>query len=95
MIFLGTFKTWPWATGISAFGVVLAAAYVLWMVQRVFFGSRPPEGGLSMEQYNKLEDAHPVDMIPVIVLTVPIFLVGVWPSVITDVFDIGIQAAVR
>lgn len=95
MIFLGTFTVWPWATGIAAFGVVLAAAYTLWMVQRTFFGSGPQPGGMSNETYEKLTDANWVDMIAVVTLTVPIFLVGIWPSVITDTFKIGIEAATR
>jgi NADH-quinone oxidoreductase subunit M len=95
MVFLGTFKVYPWATGVAAFGVVLAAGYVLWMVQRAFFGPGPQPGGMSAEQYEKLDDAGWVDMVPVVALTVPIFLVGVWPSVITDTFRLGIEAAIR
>jgi NADH-quinone oxidoreductase subunit M len=95
MIFLGTFSVWPWATGVAAFGVVLAAGYTLWMVQRVFFGERPATPGLSDEIYDNLDDANWVDMVPVIVLAAPIFIIGIWPSVITDVFDVGIQAVRR
>lgn len=95
MVFLGTFSVWPFATAAAAFGVVLAAGYTLWMVQRVFFGARPATPGLSDEVYDNLTDADWVDMIPVIALAAPIFIVGIWPSVITDVFDIGIQAVLR
>lgn len=95
MVFLGTFSVWPWATGIAAFGVVLAAGYTLWMVQRVFFGERPANPGLSDEVYDNLTDANWVDMIPVIALAAPIFIVGIWPSVVTDMFDIGIQGVLK
>ncbi len=91
-VFLGTFPLWPWATGIAAFGVVLAAAYTLWMVQRTFFGPGPQPGGMSTETYEQLTDANWVDMVAVVALTVPIFLVGIWPSVITDTFKLGIEA---
>ncbi|MDA0676895.1 MAG: NADH-quinone oxidoreductase subunit M [Chloroflexi bacterium] len=94
-IFLGTFPVWPWATGIAAFGVVLAAGYTLWMVQRTFFGPGPLAGGMSRESYEQLTDANWVDMIAVVVLTVPIFVVGIWPSVITETFKLGIEAAIR
>lgn len=94
-IFLGTFPVWPWATGIAAFGVVLAAGYTLWMVQRTFFGPGPAAGGMSEESYEHLTDANWVDMVAVVVLTVPIFVVGIWPSVITDTFKLGIEAAIR
>ena len=94
-IFLGTFTVYPWATGISAFGVVLAAGYVLWMLQRVFFGPGPQPGGMSGEQYDALEDAGWVDMVAVVALAVPIFLVGIWPAVLTDTFKLGIEALIR
>ena len=42
-----------------------------------------------------MTDANWVDMIPVIALAAPIFIVGIWPSVVTDMFDIGIQAVLR
>jgi NADH-quinone oxidoreductase subunit M len=95
MVFLGTFSVWPWATSVAAFGVVLAAGYTLWMVQRVFFGARPATPGLSDQAYENLTDASWVDMIPVIILAAPIFIIGLWPSVVTDVFDIGIQAVLK
>lgn len=95
MVFLGTFSVWPLATGVSAFGVVLAAGYTLWMLQRVFFGSRPARPGLSDEVYEGLEDANWVDMVPAVALTAPIFIVGIWPSVITDLLDVGIQTVLR
>ena len=93
MVFLGTFPVWGWATGIAAFGVVIAAGYVLWMVQRAFFGPGPPEGGLPVKMYDELPDANWVDMVPVLALSVAIVVVGVYPSVITEVFKVGIRAA--
>jgi len=84
-IFLGTWDIWPIATGVSAFGVVLAAAYIMWMIQRAFFGPRP-------DRFNDVEDATMVDMIPVVGLAIPIVIVGFWPSVITDTFAVGIKA---
>ncbi len=95
MTFLGTFPVWPWATAFAAFGVVLAAGYVLWMVQRAFFGPKPIEGGMSDEQYNHLKDASALDMVPVVALAASVLVVGVWPRVLTDVFDVGLKALVR
>jgi NADH-quinone oxidoreductase subunit M len=88
MVFLGTFPSWAWATGLGAFGVVLAAGYILWMTQRVFFGPRP-------DHLEHVDDAHWVDMIPVTGLIVPIVLIGVYPSWLTDVFRMGIEATLR
>ena len=95
MVFLNSFPVWPWAASISAFGVVLAAGYVLWMIQRTFFGSRPPEGGIPDDKFEELTDAEPLDLIPILVLTIPIFVIGIWPKTVVDVFKIGIEGILR
>ena len=95
MVFLSTFEVWAYATGLAAFGVVLAAGYILWMVQRTFFGPAPAEGGMSVEMYENLEDASRVDLVPVVALSVAILVVGIWPQFLTNVFKIGIEATIR
>ncbi len=95
MVFLAVFEVWAIATGFAAFGVVLAAGYILWMVQRTFFGAAPSKDGMSKRQYEALEDAHLFDMAPVIALATAIFVVGIWPSVLTRVFTTGIEATIR
>ena len=37
-VFLGSFKVYPTETIVASLGIVLTAAYLLWMVQRVFLG---------------------------------------------------------
>ena len=38
LILSGSFKASPWAATFAATGVILAAIYLLWLVQKVFFG---------------------------------------------------------
>ena len=83
MVFLGTFPAYGLATALCAFGVVLAAGYILWTAQRTMFG--PP-----LERWRHLEDATRVDIAAMGVLIVPIFAFGVYPALLTDVFDAGI-----
>ena len=83
MIFLGTFPAYGLATALSAFGVVLAAGYILWTVQRTMFGPR-------IERWDQLGDARLVDIGAMSVLLIPIFVVGIYPAIITDVFDAGL-----
>ena len=84
MVFLGTFAVWSWPTALAAFGVVLAAGYILWMIQRTLFG--PLKARLS-----DIGDATPIEMVPVAVLVVVILLVGIYPAIISDVFEVGIE----
>ena len=83
LIFIGTFGAYPWATGLAAFGVVLAAGYILWTVQRTMFGPR-------QERWDGLTDATAVDVGAMGVLLVPIFAIGIYPRLLTDVFDSGL-----
>ena len=83
MVLLGSFPAWSWATGLAAFGVVLAAGYILWMAQRTLFGPRPA-------RYNQLPDASLVDAASMGVLLVPVLLIGIYPKPLTDVFSTGI-----
>jgi NADH-quinone oxidoreductase subunit M len=70
-------------TLISVLGVVLAAGYILWMLQRVFFGP-------ALEKFNRVLDADRGEMVYMFALVVLILLVGIYPSFLTDVIKTGI-----
>ena len=38
LVFVGTYAVWNWPTAIAVTGIVLAAGYILWMIQRILFG---------------------------------------------------------
>jgi len=83
LVFLGTFSAWAWPTALAAFGVVLAAGYILWMVQRVMFGP-------SMERYAHVGDATLMEKLPVVALLIAIVVVGLYPSVLTNVLNVSL-----
>ena len=83
-IFLGSFPAWHIFTIIATVGVVLTAAYILWMIQRTIFGPRP-------EHHNNLLDASLPEMVPVAILVVAIISVGIYPSVISEMFSTGLE----
>lgn len=95
MIFISTFKVWPIQTTVAAFGIVLAAGYSLWMIQRVIFGNVPSKGGLSKKNYDSLEDANWKDIIPLVSLVIPILMLGIWPKILVDIFEKGISSVIR
>ena len=74
LILAGSFKTHPTATIIAAAGVVLAAIYLLWLVQRVFFGPVTKEENRSVPEIAWNEVAA---MVPLVVLMV---WIGVHPN---------------
>jgi len=74
LILSGSFKTHPTAAVIAATGVILAAIYLLWLVQRVFFGPITNEENRFIPDIAWNEVAA---MVPLIILMV---WIGVYPN---------------
>ena len=81
LILMGTFQYSALAAGVAVLGVVLGAAYMLWMVMRVFFG---PKGEIVVKAEHDTE--HPLQdlscrewavMVPMIIM---IFWMGLFPN---------------
>ena len=87
LIFLGAFQAYPVATGLAVLGIILAAGYILWMVERSFFGA-------SKDRFADISDASFVEAVPLAVLLITIVGVGVYPALLTDVFQVGLDPMV-
>ena len=87
LVFFGAFAAFPWLTALAVVGIILAAGYILWMVQLTMFGPR-------REQFDSLTDASFVEGVPLILMIIAIVGVGVYPSVLTDVFKSGLEPMV-
>ena len=74
MVLAGAFLWSKIATALALLGIILAAAYLLWMVQRVAFGVPDPH------MLPKLRDVNLREMITVVPLVVLIFLIGLFPN---------------
>jgi NADH-quinone oxidoreductase subunit M len=74
LVLLGTFMTHRGMAVIATLGVILAAVYILWMVQRVLFGpvTKPGNAGLA-----DLELREMVVLVPLLVL---VFWFGFYPN---------------
>jgi NADH-quinone oxidoreductase subunit M len=89
LVFIGSFtstavagiKLW---TILGVLGVVITAGYILWMLQRVFYG--PPQ-----DKFNKTKDADILERVYMFVLVAVIMLVGIYPAVLTDVIKAGVM----
>jgi NADH-quinone oxidoreductase subunit M len=83
LVFIGTFPVWTPATVLAAATIVLTAGYILWLIERVFFG---PE----QANWQNLGDASRREMFTVGVLVAVIVLIGVVPSILADVVIPGV-----
>ncbi|MBI4373645.1 MAG: NADH-quinone oxidoreductase subunit M [Deltaproteobacteria bacterium] len=85
LCFLGGFKSYRLYTVISATGVVLTAAYMLWTYQRVFLG-KPSEKFATLPEINRRE------MFTLVPLALIIIAVGIYPRFILDLQNISLTA---
>ncbi len=69
---------------IAVLGVVITAIYVLRVVQYTFFGPRK-------EEWNHLKDAKGIEMVPIVILCGTLIIFGVFPHLITDLINIGVE----
>ncbi len=74
-------------TILAVLGVVLAAGYILWMLQRTFYGP-------VLEQYNGVKDADIRERVYMFAFVALIMLVGIYPAVLTDIIKLGISPIV-
>jgi NADH-quinone oxidoreductase subunit M len=83
LILLGTFQVNQWAAIISATGIIFAAVYLLWMIERVFFGPLRKTIGsnVTLASLRDLTGREALAVIPLIILIV---WLGVYPRVILD-----------
>jgi NADH-quinone oxidoreductase subunit M len=93
LVFLGAYSSTavPYAqvyTIVAIIGVVLTAGYILWMLQRAFFGP-------VKEEFNKVKDADGLEKFYMFVLVAVIMLVGIYPAILTDMFKLGIEPIVK
>jgi NADH-quinone oxidoreductase subunit M len=89
LVFYGAFSSVNLSTGydyvrisaaIATLGVIITAGYMLWMNQRVFYGETP-------NQWLKLKDARRDEMLVLAVLIGLSLLYGVYPKIISDIFE--------
>jgi NADH-quinone oxidoreductase subunit M len=72
------FQVNTWVAFFAAFGVILSAAYALWLYRRVIFGALTKE---SLKGILDLDRREVVVLVPLIILTI---LFGFWPAPILD-----------
>lgn len=75
-------------TILGVLGVVVTAGYILWMLQRVFYGP-------VLEKYKEVKDADALEKVYMFALVAVIMLVGIYPAVVTDVLKLGISPIVK
>ena len=86
---LGTFLGYRWWVVPAAFGIVLAAVYLLWAYQRVF------QGEVTIEENRTLTDLVPREMAMLAPAVALIVLIGVYPQPFLERIEPSAKRVVR
>ena len=79
---------WRWAAW-AAPGVILAAAYLLWLYQRVFFGT------VTNPKNEKLQDLTPREMLTFVPLIICAFWIGLYPKPFFQILEQPVNQIVQ
>ncbi|MGH2788606.1 MAG: NADH-quinone oxidoreductase subunit M [Actinomycetota bacterium] len=89
LVLLGTFLTYRWWVIPAAFGVVLAAVYLLWAYQRVFHGE------LTSPENRNVSDLNPREVVMFAPLVALIVIIGVYPKPFLERIEPAAQIVVE
>jgi NADH-quinone oxidoreductase subunit M len=86
---MGMFQYNTWIAAVAATGVILSAGYALWLYRRVVFGDLIKESLKSITDMTVRERAI---FAPLVVMTI---LLGVYPSLVTDIIGPSVEALIQ
>jgi NADH-quinone oxidoreductase subunit M len=89
LIMLGAFQWRPWFVVGAGLGVILSAVYMLWMLQRVFYGRVRHEDNVS------LPDLQPREWAGVLPLCAAALLMGIFPTLFLKPMEASIGRVVE
>jgi NADH-quinone oxidoreductase subunit M len=84
----GIFQVNTWVAAVATSGVILSAAYALWLYRRVVFGDLIKESLKSITDMDRREKAI---FAPLVAMTL---LLGIYPSLVTDITGPSVAALI-
>jgi NADH-quinone oxidoreductase subunit M len=78
LVLVGSFGPYPWATAIAATGVIFAAAYLLWALQRIIYNK------FDKPENEKLPDLSKRELLVLAPLLACILWIGLYPKPFLD-----------
>src|SRR3954469_17925054 len=84
LVLVGTFLAFPGAAAVATFVMILAAAYLLFMYQRVIFGE---VSAFLQNLGDHLTDMSPVEILTLVPLAPPVVIFGPKPGLLLELFS--------
>ncbi len=88
-VLIGVFLWSKWVATLAALGIILAAAYILWMLQRVVYGEPAPHMSSKLYDLNRCEIAM---LVPFVVF---VFWIGLYPKPLLDVMHASVEHLIQ
>lgn len=88
MLFLGVFRVNTLVCILSALGVILCGAYSLWFYNRIIFGN------LKISYTKKFKDINLREVVILLTLLIPIFIMGIYPIVFSQAIKLSILSLI-
>ncbi|MDO9637394.1 MAG: NADH-quinone oxidoreductase subunit M [Pseudotabrizicola sp.] len=88
LVLVGIFQVNTWVAAVATSGVILSAAYALWLYRRVVMGELIKEALRSITDMTRREKAI---FAPLVVMTL---LLGIYPALVTDIIGPSVTALV-
>ncbi len=84
MIFMGIFPVYKGVAIVSALGLIIGAAYVLWMLQRVFLGPKN-------DKYDNLPEISARELFTLVPIGILVLLFGVYPMPVLNLMKVSLN----
>ncbi len=88
-IFMGVWQTYPWIAVVAVISIVITASYIIRIIRKVFFGTMPEE------LQGHITDITALDKIAVIVLSVVLLVLGIYPAIMVPLVETGVENVLR
>jgi NADH-quinone oxidoreductase subunit M len=88
-IFMGAWQSEPWVALVAALGIIITAAYIFRLIERVFFGELPP----ALE--TQVGDVTVLDKVAVSLLAALMVALGLFPSLMVPMIQSGVNHVMR
>ena len=85
LVLAGTFQKNYLVSMLATFGVVLGAAYMLWLIKRVIFGS------INNNEIKNLKDINNLETLMLVALGLLVILLGFYPAPLLDTINISVN----
>jgi len=85
LILLGAFKANAIVAVLASLGLILGAAYMLYLYRRVIFGK------LNQETLQKIMDINIRELVMLAPLLIIVFVMGIYPSIVLEVIHVSVE----